>query len=305
MNKPYLRLVADRDAPSTKPAAAKRKSGDRPLTIAFETVGRQKLRVAKWTGKGAGRPLLFFNGIGVNFELAAPLAAALPDRDLITFDMPGIGLSPGPRLPYRPWWAAHAAAKILDRLGYTDKIDVLGLSWGGAVAQQFAFQNGHRVNRIALAATSPGAIMVPGDLGLWSRLLDPRGFFDVEALGKGFAGLLGEGDGLPKGLASKFRLPLTTGYAAQIAAVTGWTSLPFLPFLKMPALVLSGARDRVVPPVNSRILAALIPKGRLHIVENAGHFFLVTRLDKVAPVLTEFFDEDRLDRIRMKALPSG
>jgi pimeloyl-ACP methyl ester carboxylesterase len=244
--------------------------------------------------------LLFFNGIGVNLELAAPLHAAMPERDLITFDMPGIGLSPGPRIPYRPWWAAHAAAKILDRYGYFDKVDVMGVSWGGLVAQQFAFQSAQRINRLVLAATSPGALMIPGDLGVWSRLLDPRSFFDAEALTRGFAGLFGERDGLPKGLAAKFRLPLPSGYGAQVLAMTAWSSLPFLRFIAAPTLVTMGDRDRVVPLLNGRILNALIPKSRLHVVKDAGHFFPVTRLDAVAPVLRTFLDEDRIERIRAR-----
>lgn len=294
MTKPYLRLVGGKDAPVKKPKSV----GPAAPQIAFETVGRQKLRAAVWKGRGGGRPLLFFNGVGVNLELAGPLHAALPDRDLITFDVPGIGLSPAPRIPYRPWWVAHAAAKILDRYAYTDKVDIMGVSWGGLVAQQFAYQSAHRVNRVVLAATSPGALMIPGDLGVWSRLLNPRGFFDAEALVRGFAGLFGEQDGLPKGLAAKFRPPTPTGYAAQIFAMTAWTSLPILPFLKTPTLVMMGDRDRVVPLMNGRILNAFIPKSRLHVVKDAGHFFPVTRLDETAPVLREFLDEDRLDRLR-------
>lgn len=297
MNTPHLRLVGGKDL---APKKSKRSAPAAPR-VAVETVGRQHLRAAVWKGRGNGRPLLFFNGIGVNLELAAPLAAALPDRDVITFDMPGIGLSPAPRLPYRPWWAAHAAAKLLDRYGYLDKVDVMGVSWGGLVAQQFAFQCGHRVNRLVLAATSPGALMIPGDLGVWSRLLNPRGFFDAEALTLGFAGLFGEADGLPKGAASKFRPPTPAGYAAQIFAMTAWSSLPFLPFLKAPALVMMGDRDRVVPLINGRILQALIPNSRLHVVKDAGHFFPVTRLTAVAPALRAFLDEDRLDRIRLAA----
>ena len=57
-------------------------------------VGSNVLRTAVWEGKGPGRPLLFFNGIGANIELIAPLAEAMPDRDIIAFDAPGVGGSP-------------------------------------------------------------------------------------------------------------------------------------------------------------------------------------------------------------------
>jgi poly(3-hydroxyalkanoate) depolymerase len=304
MNKPKLRLVGGLDLkPKRKTRGTKSApafAAERPVT-AFETVGRQKLHLAIWKGRGTHRPLLFFNGIGVNLELAAPLHEAFPDRDIVTFDMPGIGRSPAPAFPYRPWWAAHAAAKILDRYGYTGKVDVMGVSWGGLIAQQFAFQCSHRVNRIVLAATSPGALMVPGDLNIWGRLLNPRGFFDTAALANGFAGLIGERDGLPRGVAGKFLLPTPQGYAAQLFAMTAWTSLHLLAFIRTPALVMMGGRDRVVPLINGRILNALLPQSRLHIVKDAGHFFPVTRLGVIAPVIREFLDEDRLDRIRTLA----
>lgn len=294
MDKPHLRLVAGQDVRARKP----KRASPTPARIAFETVGRQVLRAAVWKGQGGGRPLLFFNGVGVNLELAAPLHVAMPDRDLITFDMPGIGLSPAPRVPYRPWWAAHAAAKILDRYGYMDRVDVMGLSWGGLVAQQFAFQCSHRVHRLVLAATSPGAVMIPGNLGLWGRLLNPRGFFDADALESNLQGLVQANGHAPKGFAAKFRPPQPAGYAAQILAMTAWSSLPILPFVRMPSLVMMGDQDRVVPMVNGRILNALLPNSRLHIVKNAGHLFALSHAAAVAPELRAFLDEDRIESIR-------
>jgi len=53
--------------------------------------------------------------------------------------MPGVGGSPDPQIPYRPWWVAYAAKEILLQNRYT-KVDVLGVSWGGGPAQQFAWQ---------------------------------------------------------------------------------------------------------------------------------------------------------------------
>ena len=111
------------------------------------TIGGRTVRAAVWrtdlqgkAGKDRPRPILFFNGIGANIELMAPLADWFVDRDIITFDMPGVGKSPNPILPYRPWMMCAFAAKILDHYGF-DVVDVMGVSWGGAMAQQFAWQN--------------------------------------------------------------------------------------------------------------------------------------------------------------------
>ncbi|MCF8470795.1 MAG: alpha/beta fold hydrolase, partial [Parvibaculum sp.] len=154
-------------------------------------VGSNILRTAVWEGKGRHRPLLFFNGIGANIELIAPLAEALGDRDLITFDAPGIGGSPSASYPYRPWQFARMAAGILDELGYGE-VDVMGVSWGGAMAQQFAFQYGKRVHRLILAATSAGMLMVPGKPGALMKLAHPRRYMDPDYLLKHFEMLYGD-----------------------------------------------------------------------------------------------------------------
>jgi poly(3-hydroxyalkanoate) depolymerase len=259
--------------------------------ISYEKIGRQRLRVALWKGTGKQRPILFFNGIGANLELATPLHEALPDRDIITFDLPGVGRSPSPRIPYRPWWVAHAAAKILDRHGMTGKVDVIGVSWGGGAAQQFAFQCGHRVNKLILAATTSGMTMVPGNWGVLSKMATPQRYLDPEYLKRNFERLYGEGGDLAADHAIRILPPSLTGYFAQMLAMLGWTSLPFLPLLRKPTLVMMGDRDKIVPLINGRILKYFIPNSRLHIVEGGGHLFIVSRLPEITPVLREFLDE--------------
>jgi len=75
--------------------------------------------------------------------------------------MPGIGSSPAPVVPYHLGTSAPLLAGLLDQLGY-EQADVLGISWGGGLAQQFAASRPDRVRRLVLVATGPGALMVPG-----------------------------------------------------------------------------------------------------------------------------------------------
>src|ERR1700739_4871517 len=89
-------------------------------------VGDQKLMVAIRRGSAACPPLLLFNGIGANWELARSFMTALTDTTAIIFDMPGIGGSPLPRLPYRPSSVSRLAALLLAKLGY-EKVDVAGV----------------------------------------------------------------------------------------------------------------------------------------------------------------------------------
>src|SRR5437660_4990421 len=133
------------------------KAGTRTIII-----DRQRMRIAIRPGNGTRTPLLLINGIGVNLEVLQPFVDALdPAIEVIRFDVPGTGGSPAPRIPYR--FSAHArlVTQMLDQLGY-QQVDVLGISWGGALAQQFAFQYPVRCRRLILVSTGTGALMVPG-----------------------------------------------------------------------------------------------------------------------------------------------
>lgn len=258
--------------------------------LGFVTVGLQKLRTGIWRGRGLGRPLLFFNGIGANLEIAQPLAEALPDRDVVTFDLPGVGGSPGPAAPYRPWWVAHAAKKILLHYGYDRPIDVMGVSWGGGAAQQFAFQYQKRVNRLVLCATSPGALMVPGKIEALSKMADPKRYMDRDFLAKNFKTLYGDEPEGASQFAARMTPPSRSGYVYQLMAMMGWSSLPFLPLLPHETLILAGGRDHIVPLANAKILQFMLRKSELHVVEDGGHLFVLSKAQAVLPVLKSFLD---------------
>jgi pimeloyl-ACP methyl ester carboxylesterase len=142
-------------------------------------VGDQKLMVAMKYGVSSRPLLLVFNGIGANWQLAEPFLDALTDTTAIVFDLPGVGGSPLPTLPYRPSGIARLSARLVADLGY-DQVDVAGVSWGGGTAQQFAHQYPGICRRLVLAATSPGAIMVPGRLGAVLKTATPRRYWDKD-----------------------------------------------------------------------------------------------------------------------------
>ena len=266
----------------------------RAPTFSQIKVGGRELRVAVWKaapppGRVAGRPVLFFNGIGANIELMAPLAEWIPDRDIITFDMPGIGGSPSPTFPYRPWSMALRAAHLLDLLGYDGKVDVMGVSWGGGMAQQFAFQHAPRVGKLVLAATAAGILMVPGDPKVLSKMANPRRYIDTEYMMEHFETLYGAGMGKDDHV-SRLKPPSRAGYAYQLAAVVGWTSAPFLPFVKQKTLIVMGEDDRIVPLVTGKILKSLLPNARLETVPG-GHLFLVSHPGATIPLITRFLNE--------------
>jgi poly(3-hydroxyalkanoate) depolymerase len=254
-----------------------------------EVYGRT-LRVARWQprrGSGTNRPLLFFNGIGANIELMAPLPERLDDREVITFDMPGVGESPDPVVPYRPWMIARIAEQIISDFGH-DKVDVMGVSWGGGMAQQFAWQYGRRTGQLVLAATSAGVLMVPGKLAALSKMADPRRYTDPDFMLKHFRTLYGGNTNGAGGHASRISPPSKRGYLGQLIAMIGWTSAPFLPFVSAPTLILMGDDDQIVPLANGKILKTLIPDARLEIIKGGGHLFLVNQTDETMALIRDF-----------------
>src|SRR4029077_9713801 len=84
--------------------------------------------------------------------------------------------------------------------------------------------------------------------------------------------------------------PQFMGYIYQLLAGVGWTSIHWLHRIRQPTLVMAGAEDPRVPPVNARIIALLIPNNRLFIVPGGGHLFMLYSIDKVAPVVRGFLD---------------
>src|SRR6202051_845414 len=117
------------------PVAAAVKPGD--IEVRQVLIGGQSLRVAIRHGAGNQPPLLMFNGIGADWERANPFLEALTPTTAIIFDVPGVGGSPVPYVPYRPSTLARLAAGLVAELGHGE-IDVAGVSWGGGVAQQLA-----------------------------------------------------------------------------------------------------------------------------------------------------------------------
>jgi poly(3-hydroxyalkanoate) depolymerase len=266
-------------------------------TMQIQTVDLdgQLLRVATRHGSDASPPLLIFNGIGANLELVEPFVAALEEVSVIIFDIPGVGGSPAPVVPYRFSTLSVLSDRLLSRLGYDGPVDVLGVSWGGALAQQFAHLYPGRCRRLILAATSPGVIMVPARLSVLSKLIGPRRYTDPAYLQQVGAEIYGgayrRDPALLKQHSRHIQAPRGRGYLYQLLAATGWSSLPWLGSLSQKTLVMHGNDDPIVPLTNAKILAARIRDATLYVIDD-GHLFLITRAKDVAPVVRKFLGQE-------------
>jgi len=261
-----------------------------PLRIGHARIESRRIRYAIRGGDCTRPPLLIMNGLGANIELAEPFIDALPGPTVAIFDVPGVGGSPTPPSPYRPSGVARIAAGLLDHLGHA-QADVLGVSWGGAVAQQFAFQYPSRCRRLVLAATVPGVLMIPGHPGALMKMATPRRYQDGRhahrIAGDVYGGVFRHKPELVAKTLRHVRFSSRGGYYLQLAAIFGWTSLPWLFTLRQPTLVMAGADDPLIPTINAHIMRWLIPDARLVILD-CGHLFLVTQPAESARIVEAF-----------------
>lgn len=260
------------------------------MTETYVATGCQRIRVH--VRPGTGVPLVLCNGIGAGLEVLDPLVAQLdPDATVIRFDAPGAGGSQASPLPYGFPYLAWVLGRVLTDLGYRT-VDVLGISWGGALAQQFAFQNPRRCRRLVLAATATGALMVPAHPRVLAKMLTARRLHDAgyaaSVVGDLYGGAArGRGHDVAAILERQSNAGSRIGYLHQLLAGAVWTSLFGLPLIRQPTLVIAGTDDPIVPIINAHILSRLIPHAQLHL-HPGGHVDVVANAAVLAPAITRF-----------------
>jgi pimeloyl-ACP methyl ester carboxylesterase len=88
------------------------------------------------------------------------------------------------------------------------------------------------------------------------------------------------------------RPALARGYYYQLISGIGWTSLPLLPKLQPPTLILAGDEDPIIPLANARIMHRLIPRSQLQ-VYHGGHLFLASDAKRIASAVEVFLNAVR------------
>ena len=271
----------------------------RALRVATVQVDGAELRTATRPGSGKRPPLVILNGIGAQLEALKGFTDVLnPEIGVILFDIPGIGGSPRPALPFRLHDLARMMANLLEHLGYA-VADVFGVSWGGALAQEFAHRYPEHCRRLILGSTAAGAMtMIPGNPMTMMTAMNPmrfmqKGYVEKNAM-RMYGGRLRD-DPRALGDISQYVMGAHSvgGMGAmmyQMMALMGWSSLPWLQLLQPPPLVSAGHDAPIVPPINGQLLAKRIPNARFELVD-CGHLFVLTLAGEIAAMVDAFLNE--------------
>ena len=237
--------------------------------------------------RGSGQPLLVFNGTGGDLRqrpgvLDGPVAEAF---HVIAHDQRGLGQTEKPAGPYTMADYADDGAALLDALGL-EQASVVGISFGGMVAQHFAIRHPQKVNKLVLCCTSPG-----GDLPSYPFNELPEGLSPVERMLK----LMHVSDTRRDAawqqanpemvqkmaafteeniIADHATAEFQRGAKLQLEARAGHDTNDELSGLHMPVMICAGRYDGIAPEDNQHRLHQLIDGSSLHWYDG-GHLFLI------------------------------
>jgi pimeloyl-ACP methyl ester carboxylesterase len=257
-----------------------------------------------WDSSGSGEPLLLIQGLGFSADMWFRIVPTLEDRfRVIRYDARGIGRSDVPPGPYTIEVAAADAAAVLDA-AEEGTAHVLGVSLGGIVAQEFALTFPERVRSLMLGCTHPG-----GEGTVWpdpevmqtlaNRTEAATPAESIRATERFAYAPATPPEVIDEDVRRRLELLNTDeGYRNQLAGGLGYQgTLDRLGSISAPTLVFTGAEDRMVPPVNSDLLAREIPDARLVIVPGAGHVVFTDKPEAVCEAIIGFVDSLEKDKV--------
>jgi pimeloyl-ACP methyl ester carboxylesterase len=269
----------------------------RPGSVWFASAGA--IDIAHWRGGVRGAPpVLFLHGLGWDNALWWPFVERYQDRfDLICPDTRGHGASAKPPGPYSIALFAADMLGLLDTLGVTRPIAVVGLSQGGMTAQTMAVRAPGRIAALAALATSarsdPSAAANMEARIRAQREAGPAAAAKIAATSIFSDRFLAETPGyLDAFIAWRAAMPAAPQEAAM-RAINGYDVLGDLPGLRIPTLVVAGAQDRLIPVAATRAIAAAVPGAQYIEVPDSGHMIAVEQPAALAAALDPFLERYR------------
>lgn len=236
-----------------------------------------------WEQAGEGPRLLMFNGSGSTIERMRPLMGVLASQfDVVLHDQRGLGRTEIPEGPYSMTDYAADAIALVDHLGW-DTFSVIGISFGGMVAQEFTVTVPDRVERLALLCTSPGgaggssyplhelrSMDAESRSSVSMTIMDTR--FTPEWLESHPADKL-----FVQGISGDYGSPAGSdaerGEIEQLMARSAHDVWDRLDRITAPTFIGAGRYDGIAPLSNSEAMAERIPNAELHVYEGGHGFF--------------------------------
>lgn len=250
-----------------------------------------------WDEFGSGPPVLLIMGLSFTHEMWFRVLPTLSSRfRVVLFDNRGVGLSGAPRGPYTIERMARDAAAVMDAAGMPSA-HVIGASMGGMIAQELALRFPFRVRSLLLACTSHGGL-----LARWPRFVRPRGIVwgagDRRQRELALAPLLYHSATPRQRIEEDLDVQCACqvnykGVVKQFGGILLWSSYLRLPSLRVPALVVHGDSDRLVPPENGRVVAARIPGAQFHLIHDAGHILTTDQPEACHRLMVDFVRQVR------------
>jgi pimeloyl-ACP methyl ester carboxylesterase len=259
-----------------------------------------------YAASGSGDPLLMVMGMGGSSAGWAPDLIAELARSFrtIIYDNRGTGRSDKPNVPYSLEMFAADALAVLDDLNIA-RAHVFGVSMGGMIAQEIALRYGPRLQTLTLGCTTCGGKnAVPPPPESTKLLTAPRdGLSDEEVIRRGWPLAY-----TPEYIethraeleASIPRLLVNATpafvFKRHLEATYGLKTYDRLPQITTPTLIITGAKDVLIPARNAEILAERIPGAKLHIIPNAGHAFFNEGRQEFLREFVPFLKSHRIGR---------
>ena len=234
---------------------------------------------------GSGPPLLFISGSGADLrmkpnQMDGPLPKAF---DILSYDQRGLGQTSKPDAPYTMADYADDAARLMDFIGWKSA-KVIGVSFGGMVAQEFVLRHPKKVERLVLACTSPGGVGGASypfhEIEHMGREERARHMMPINDTRRDAAWQKANPEMYEQFVAMAAADPFADepgramGYHRQLAARAGLDTYDRLPQIDCPVMIAAGRFDGIALPATQEKMAARIKGSKLQFFDG-GHMFMI------------------------------
>jgi pimeloyl-ACP methyl ester carboxylesterase len=253
---------------------------------------------------GSGRPLILIQGLSYATPMWHWQVSDLKNHfRVILFDNRGSGQSSKPDLPYSIGMFAADTTGLMEALKIP-QASILGISMGGIIAQEVALSFADHVTHLILCSTLYGGPTVsqpnPETLAYLADYQENPSN-ELSRLEIAYGTAPGFGERHPDRVTTLVRFkqqsrPPRFAYLRQLMSARGYVSEDRLPSLGIPALIIAGRQDRIIPPENSERLHRMIPNSQLRLFDNAGHLVPIEYPREFNQAVIEFLNSPLLAR---------